>query len=153
MLHYWYTNDTLMIQHWYTTDTLTDTLLAHYWHTTDTLLTHYLYTTEPVLAQHWHQYCSSIETVLPLYGSSADSPPGNWHPELFFGTHFLSLPLRQIMYIFWNFVFLLCFPLWHGGGQCPLPFPLPPEQSAGCPGAKPALLLRGEGEWEGASLS
>ena len=53
---------------------------------------------------------------------------------------------------FLEFLVFAIFPTLAGGGLCPLPFPLPPEQSAGCPGAKPALLLRGEGEWEGAAF-
>ena len=138
----WQHTDTLLIHYWYTTDTL----LIHYWYTTDTLLVHFCHIIGTSIAPVLIQYC-------PQYWNSTEPPPWqltSW--TFFFGTHFLCLHLRQILCNFWIFAFWLCFSLWHGGGLCPLPFPLPPEQSAGCPGAKPALLLRGEGEWEGAAF-
>ena len=152
MLHYWYTNDPLMIQHWYTTDTLTDTLLAHYWHTTDTLLTHYLYTTEPVLAQHWHQYCSSIETVLPLYGISADSPPGNWHPELFFWHSLFVLALKANYVHFLEFWVFTMFSTLAWGRAMPPPIPPPPWAKCRLPRGKACTFAQGGG-WMGGGIA
>ena len=66
----------------------------------------------------------------------------------------MCLHLRQIMYMFWIFVFLTIFStLARGrGGLCPLPFPLPPSQKCRLPRGKACTLAQGGGGMGGGSF-